>query len=252
MKNILIYPVGGTPACRAAASFLEKLQIPITDHVTPEATHLLMDVPTFSKDGLLKNGARLEELLTALPKEITLIGGKLPPEAMAGHPYIDLLEDEQYLYENAAITAECALRAAAEKASFSFRGAPVLIVGWGRIGKHLAKLLSCCRAEVSVLSTSEKHLAEISSFGLCPISVRALPLKIGSYRLLFNTAPGLMIPEALSAQARNCLKFDLASVPGIMGDDVIWARGLPGIYAPDSAGRLIAGTVLRLLREGKA
>ena len=38
---------------------------------------------------------------------------------------------------------------------------------------------------------------------------------------------------------------DLASVKGIAGDNVIWARGLPGKDAPEESGTLIAKTVLR-------
>lgn len=48
---------------------------------------------------------------------------------------------------------------------------------------------------------------------------------------------------------RNCLKIELASLPGIAGDDVIPARGLPGIYVPESSGKLIADTLLHRLQE---
>ena len=44
----------------------------------------------------------------------------------------------------------------------------------------------------------------------------------------------------------DCLKIDLASLPGMDGSDVIVARGLPNLEAPESSGHLIAKTVLRL------
>ena len=47
--------------------------------------------------------------------------------------------------------------------------------------------------------------------------------------------------------AQKCLKIDLASCPGILARDTIYARGLPGIHAPESSGQLIADTVFRLL-----
>ena len=43
--------------------------------------------------------------------------------------------------------------------------------------------------------------------------------------------------------------MDLASKKGIAGNDVIWARGLPGIHAPEESGALIARTILDLLKE---
>jgi hypothetical protein len=58
----------------------------------------------------------------------------------------------------------------------------------------------------------------------------------------------MMISEKESAISRSdCLKIDLASQIGIEGDDVLWARGLPGKDAPESAGWLIARTIERLL-----
>ena len=75
--------------------------------------------------------------------------------------------------------------------------------------------------------------------------------KIGDFRLIFNTAPGMMVPAHIAASCQSCLKVDLASVPGIGGADVIQARGLPGLHVPESAGKLIARTVLRLTQEGR-
>ena len=43
--------------------------------------------------------------------------------------------------------------------------------------------------------------------------------------------------------------IDLASEPGMQGKSVIPARGLPGKYAPESSGKLIADTILRVLKE---
>jgi dipicolinate synthase subunit A len=70
---------------------------------------------------------------------------------------------------------------------------------------------------------------------------------IDAYRVIFNTVPSPVITEDESAQCRSdCLKIDLASEVGIAGDDVLWARGLPGKDAPESSGKLIAKTILRL------
>ena len=249
MEQLLLYPVGCTQACHEAARILAARGIPVTDHVTPEATHLLMDVPSFSSPGILKSGRTLRSLLELLPPQIILIGGNLDGQIPDEYQSLDLLKDEGYLYENAALTAACALRVTAGKTAFSLRGTNVLVVGWGRIGKHLARLLQGCGAIVSVLSRSEAHLAEAASFGLRPLHREDLDGAIGNFRILYNTAPGMMIPEAVSAQCRNCLKIELASLPGIAGDDVIPARGLPGIYVPESSGKLIADTLLHRLQE---
>ena len=247
MSDILIYPAGFTPACLAAVKELKHRGLSVTDHITPEATHLLLDVPSFTGDGHLRSGADFNQLAAQCPEGITLIGGRIPDSL--GHPSMDLLKDDTYQFENAVITAECALRVAAERIPFTFRKTPVLIVGWGRIGKHLAFLLRSFGAEVSVLSRSASHRAEAASFGIQPLSLSGLSKRIGHFRIIFNTAPELMIPRELSEKSDGCLKIELASTPGIEGDDVIQAKGLPGIYAPESSGRLIADTVMRLIQE---
>lgn len=249
MRNILVYPVGCTPASHIAAGILAKKGIEVTDHITPDATHLLMDVPSLSGKGLLKSGVDLQELLSPLSPRITLIGGMLPGAVTDTYPAIDLLKDDMYLYENAALTAECALRVAAEKMNFSLRKAPVLVVGWGRIGKHLAFLLKAYGAKTTILSRSAAHRTEAVSFGFSAVSPGTLPDRLKGFRIIFNTAPGMVLPAPLCAQCGSCLKIDLASVPGMEGTDVIPARGLPGIHVPESSGQLIADTVLRRLRE---
>ena len=247
MKNILIYPAGCTKGCLAAARALKSQGLPVADHITPEATHLLLDIPSFTQDGKLRSGADFSELMSALPEKITVIGGKLPPSVTEKYNSMDLLADDTYQFENAAITAECALRVAAERIPFTFRKAPVLIVGWGRIGKHLAFLLKSYGSRVSVLSRSPSHRAEAMSFGFHGLSPQELPKKLKSFRILFNTAPAMMIPKEISEMAPDRLKIDLASLPGIDSEDVVTARGLPGILVPESSGQLIADTIARLL-----
>ena len=67
--------------------------------------------------------------------------------------------------------------------------------------------------------------------------------------LVFNTAPSLLLSREMTARCPDCLLIDLASQPGMQGDDVLWARGLPGKMAPESSGKLIAETILRLWKE---
>ena len=66
--------------------------------------------------------------------------------------------------------------------------------------------------------------------------------------VIYNTAPAPVLDRKTLAKCLGTLKIDLASLQGLDGPDVIWARGLPGLYAPESSGRLIAQSILpRLL-----
>ena len=250
MKQTLIYPIGSTEACACAGAYLEQTGFPLTDHPSPEVTHLLLDVPSFASDGSLRGGGSLPAVLERLPAETTIIGGKLNHPALTEHPVLDLLRDEDYLTRNAAITAECALRVADSLLPAVLPDTPALVIGWGRIGKCLAKLLTGLGCPVTVAARKSADRAMLSALGYDAVDISQIPGILSGIRLLFNTAPAPILDSGTLAGYSRCIKIDLASTPGLEGRDVVRARGLPGQYAPESSGRLIAKTIGRYLREG--
>lgn len=249
LGNSLIYPVGNTAACRYAALFLKKAGVRLVDHPTPEVTHLLLDVPSFGADGKLRGGGDVEEILRMLPPKITVVGGNLSHPALAGYKTMDLLKDAQYLAVNAAITADCALRVAAPKMTATFADSPALVIGWGRIGKCLGQLLTGLGTEVTFAARKEADRAMIKALHFEAVDMDGMAQVLPKCRLIFNTAPEMVVHKALLALCENAVKIDLASKLGMEGEDVIWARGLPGIHAPESSGKLIAETFMKLDRE---
>ena len=245
MKSTLIFPAGTTEAIRFAAEQLHRNGIPLIDHPSPEITHLLLDVPSFGAEGNLRDGRKLSALLERLPENVTVIGGNLIHPDLAGYQTFDLLQKEDYLCPNAAITAECALRIAALELKTTFRDTPTLVIGWGRIGKCLAQLLQAMGAPVSVAARKEKDRAMLCALGFNAIGMDD---SIGKYRLILNTVPEAVFADEI-IKCTDCVKIDLASRKGLAGDDVICARGLPGKLAPESSGQLIADTILRYIRE---
>ena len=120
-----------------------------------------------------------------------------------------------------------------------------MILGWGRIGKCLAKLLSALGTDVTIVARKEKDRAMIRALGYQAASVEDLNRLAPGKRLLFNTVPAPILGQEESAAWRECVKIDLASQRGLDGPDVIWSRGLPGVRTPVSSGALIARTILR-------
>lgn len=248
MKPILVYPVGSTEAIRFAAGILHKEGIPLIDHPAPEITHLLLDVPSFGADGSLRGGGDVERILERLPVDTIVVGGNLTHPALSGHRTMDFLKDEDYLAMNAAITADCALQVAAPLLKATFRDTPTLVIGWGRIGKCLAQLLKNMGADVTVAARRQESRAALRSLGYRAVD---MDFPLSPYRLIFNTVPQEVFSQEIG-KVKNCIKIDLASRRGLEGEDVVWARGLPGIYAPESSGQLIAETFIKLCREVKA
>lgn len=205
---------------------------------------ILLPVPSFDPDGRIKGGGRLEDI----PAEDTLIfGGNLDHPGLQEYHCVDLLKDPLYVAENAAITAHCAVALAMNQSTVTLKRCSVLVVGWGRIGKCLARLLRNLGADVTVYARKPADQAMLTALGYETILDLDNKAMLKSFRIIFNTVPNLMIKkETLHA---GQLKIDLASTPGIDGSDVIVARGLPSKYAPESSGMLIAKTVDRLGKE---
>lgn len=250
MARYIFYPANHGAVLRAAAETLKTKGYGVVEHPCESVTHLLLPVPSFDEGGKLKGGGDLQELLAQLPKNITIVGGNLDPDSFPGYRLMDLLKDPTYLARNAAITAHCALRLAMMELPVVLRGCRVLIIGWGRIAKCLAALLWALEADVTVAARKEADRAMACALGYRTEAIAELDNTLNDYRLIFNTVPASVLTEQQVEHCRQgCLQIDLASVQGIAGKHIIWARGLPGKDAPESSGALIAKTVIRLLER---
>lgn len=248
MKGIILYPASNTTAMRFAQRELQALGIRIVNSPAPDVTHFLLPVPSFESDGRIRGGGILEHLLAKLPDSVTVIGGNLDHPSLAGYHTIDLLKDPVYLAENAAVTADCALRVAGRRLQTTFRGCPILVIGWGRIGKHLASMLQRLGANTTVAARKGSDRALLKSLGFHAADPANLEETLSCYRVIFNTVPAPILSDTQTQLCRlDCLKIDLASSNGICGSNVIPARGLPGKETPETAGKLIAETSYRLL-----
>lgn len=227
-----------TPAALAACQELEAAGFSLCREPSPEISGLMLDVPT-PQTG--------EIPWDRLPEGCRVFGGRLTgvPEGFRAH---DLLKDPIYAARNADITARCALRLAAGRLEETLAGLPVLILGWGRIGKCLERHLRSLGAEVCVYARSPKDRGMLAALGCRALDRGEMLAALPGVKLVFNTAPEPILSEA-DTHACPALLVDLASRRGIGDPRALWARGLPGKLAPLSSGRLIAQTVCRLWKE---
>ena len=240
MTERVIFVAENTNAIRFAATRLGDLGFTVTDEPSAAVTHILLGVPCRLTDEVLS------QILRSAPNAKTVMGGFLKRKELKGYQCFDLLENEEYLAENAAITAYAALTVAAEKLPVTWDGCNVLILGWGRIGKCLAPLLKAMGAQVCVAARNPAHRAIASALGYDTVDIGILPPMLHRYRVIFNTIPAPILSQEQTERCRSdCLKIDLASTEGIAASDVITARGLPAKCHPESSGKLIAKTILQ-------
>ena len=142
-------------------------------------------------------------------------------------------------------------------------GTRVAVIGYGRIGELLAQKLNALGADVTVMARraevlTRAELAHCKTVRLteeCRRNFLALPKDI---RVIFNTVPVRLLDQAtLKLLPRNCILIELASAPGgidlkaaeDLGMCAILGSALPGKYAPESAGIILAQTVESILKE---
>lgn len=246
--NAPVFYIGGrTRAIEFAQKQLLDLGYTFSEKPDSSVSHLLLGVPAFAPDNALNGGGDLEKLLAALPRDVTVIGGNLDHPSLQSYRRMDLLQDPYYLAENANITAYCALKPAMDSLPVILQGLPVLVIGWGRIGKCLARLLKNMGVSVTVAARKAQDRACILSLGYDTADSGCLTRQLQRYRMIFNTVPAPVLPESTACMCReDCIKIDLASKPGILHKDAIQARGLPGKHTPESSGALITRSILRL------
>lgn len=176
----------------------------------------------------------------------------------AGIKYIDYLKREELQIKNALPTAEGAVEIAFAELPITLASSKCLIVGYGRIGKILARLLQALGAEVTVSARKCSDLAWISVLGLKPAKTAELADIIKDYDVIFNTVPAMVLDETVLKETDpKTLIIDLASKPGgvdfsiakDLGLKVIWSLGLPGKVAPITSGEIIAEAVINILTE---
>ena len=161
------------------------------------------------------------------------------------------LKDEEYLLENAKLTAEGAVFTAMNKLSIAVQEAECLVIGYGRIGKELTRLLRGLGAHVTVAARRPESREEAGNDSV-PIS--KIQSVIKKTDLILNTVPYPILSESSLLLIKNtAFLFDLASKP--YGFDMEAARrlgvhaylesGIPGRYCPASA----ASALLRYIER---
>mgnify|MGYP000044189776 CR=1 FL=1 len=187
------------------------------------------------------------------------IGEKILHAASVYSVYtVDLLKREEMAVLNAVPTAEGAIQIAMEEMPITLHNSNAIILGFGRIGKILAKMLSGLGCNVYVEARKHSDLAWIKSYGYKPVHIDDIANNIENMDVVFNTIPHMILDiNMLEKVRKESLIIDLASKPGgvdfekakNLGVKTIWALSLPGKVAPVTAAEFIKDTVYNIINE---
>lgn len=228
------------------------------------ATAIILPLPATRADCVIN----IEQLIENVSDGVLLFGGKFTPYMKGLFEsnrvrYIDYYDNECFALKNAYLTAEGALYYIMNKYPKSLRFSSCAVFGYGKIGKALSRMLRSLNASVTVWARREESLALALENGF---SVQPIDEKQGiclsdipeNYDIIFNTVPSRIISnEILLALSPETYIVELASLPGGFDIDiakqcnlnVIEARGIPGKYAPVSAGNILADIILKQIKR---
>ncbi len=204
----------------------------------------------------------VREIMANLNAKI-LIAGTITPEIydMANDEYveiIDVMKREELAVLNTISTAEGAIELAISNTNRILHGSQVLILGFGRIGKVLAKKMQGLSAIVTCAARKDDDLAWIKAYGYRYININTIGENLSQYDIIMNTVPHMILnEEKLQYIKEDCLLIDLASKPGGIDPNavkerklqLIWALALPGKVAPITTAEFIKDTIYNILKE---
>ena len=204
----------------------------------------------------------IREMIHYLEGKI-LIAGSISPEIydMANDDYIeiiDIMKREELAVLNTISTAEGAIEIAISNTNKIIHGSEVLILGFGRIGKVLARKMAGLSAKVTCAARKDEDLAWIRAYGHKETNINALGENLSQYDIILNTVPHLVLnKERLQYVKKDALLIDLASNPGGIDKKeakelklkLVWALALPGKVAPVTTAEFIKDTIYNILKE---
>lgn len=205
----------------------------------------------------------IEELMKNINPLSIVFGGRISEQLSTaledrGIMHRDYMKRDELAIRNAIPTAEGAIEIAVSETPITIHGSSCLVLGYGKVGKVLAKFLDGLGAKTHVEARKYADLALIESHGYIPLSLNEAKMRIGEFDIIFNTIPALILTrDLLSKVNKDSLIIDLASKPGgvdfdaakDLGIRVIWALSLPGRIAPVTAGIIIKDTITNILTE---
>ena len=192
-----------------------------------------------------------------------LIAGGISPEVyeMANDEYveiIDIMKREELAVLNTIATAEGTIQIAIENTNRILHGSEVLILGFGRIGKVLARKLAGLSVKVTCAARKDEDFAWIEAFGHKAVNINHLGENLKNFDIIINTVPHIILTESKLQFVKNdVLLIDLASNPGGIDKRAVkernlkfvWALSLPGRVAPTTSAEFIKNTIYNILKE---
>lgn len=176
-----------------------------------------------------------------------------------GTKCFDILTNNALKISNSIITAEGVLGIAIQETSTTIHGLDVLVLGFGRTGKMIAKIFDAVGAKVSVEARKEEDLAWIDAYNYNKIDLKDLDQYLGKFDLIINTIPASILDnEKLKLFKKGSVLINLPTITETkidineankLGVKYIWTSSLPQLVAPITYAEIIKKIIFQYLEQ---
>lgn len=236
------------------------------DEEVVHKNNVIIGPTPFSKDGISIYAPYSENIINIKDtlkkcKEKHLIAGSIKDDLQKvadenSVQITDLIKNEKLAILNSISTAEGAIEVAMKETDTIIHGSNILILGFGRIGKVLAKKLQGLSANVTCAARKQEDLAWINAYGYNSININTMEKELEQFDIIFNTVPHLILTkEKIRYLSKRCVLIELASRPGGIDSKeaekykikVVEALALPGKVAPTTTAEFMKEAIYDLI-----
>lgn len=199
----------------------------------------------------------VEMLFDELPDNAVFFAGNIPGEVRRyaegkGLRACDMMIDELVAARNAVAAAEGAVAEAIARSPVNLTKSRCLVLGYGRCGRILMRLLKSFFCKVIVSEKDKTRAADAFVLADGIVSEAELTDAVGNVDFIFNTVPErILSEERLRHVGKNTWILDIASAPGgvdygaaeTLSVNAVLLPGLPGRYAPVSSAEILVDSI---------
>ena len=215
---------------------------------------ILLPIPT-SRDGVtLSSGESFESAVGPAEAGAVVAGYSIPDNLRCafekmGCRVIDSALDEEFLVANGELTADATLGILLTTEKRAPRDMRIGVVGYGRIGKRLTRVLLYLGAEVRVYTSRSNTRLELCEYGVAS-RMSIADADLSGLDVLINTAPAKIFDTAAESFPSELRIIDLAGGSNFPDcPSVEKYPSLPAAALPLSAGRIWAESIERAVAD---
>lgn len=239
----------------------KSLQLPYFVDRMQEADCIILPTPVSKMDEYSLYFELMEEYLQGW--DGVVFGGKIQEnwqEMLQANDitYYDFLKNEEVARKNAYITAEATLSLMIQKGCYCIRDQKVVITGYGRCARELARLIRCLGGKVTILARSAAARIRAKEEGYEAVDFAYGPEEICGAVTVINTVPSYVFTEGMLRELHeDTLFLDIASKPGGVDQKLLekyphpchLELGLPARYMQKSSAKILADMMMSLRRS---